>query len=215
MSSNSITVDRGTALRRGRQLEYFTVAWNLLEALASIVAGVLAGSIALVAFGLDSVIETVSGIALIWRLRHSNDAAHRRENSEKIALRIVGICFVLLSLYVLVDSAHALITREAPERSIVGIIIAVVSVIAMPLLARAKRKVAVAISSNALHADSRQTDLCAYLSAIVLVGLSLNALLGWWWADPVAGLLMVPIIAREGHEAMRGKDCGCHGAECR
>ena len=214
MASHSITVDREAALRRGRRLEYFTVAWNSLEALASIVAGVLAGSVALVGFGLDSVIETISGAALIWRLHHSNDVAHRREAAERIALKVVGICFVLLSLYVLIDSAHALLTREAPEHSIFGIVIAIVSVIAMPLLARAKRKVATAISSNAMQADSRQTDLCAYLSAIVLAGLSLNAILGWWWADPVAGLLMVPIIAREGYEALRGKDCGCHGTEC-
>jgi divalent metal cation (Fe/Co/Zn/Cd) transporter len=213
VATHSITVDRDSALRRGRRLEYFTVAWNSLEALASIIAGILAGSVALVGFGLDSVIETVSGAALIWRLHHSNDVAHRREASEKTSLRIVGVCFILLAIYVLVDSAHALITREAPEHSIFGIIVTIVSVIVMPLLARAKRKVAIAISSNALHADSRQTDLCAYLSAIVLVGLSLNAFLGWWWADPVAGLLMVPIIASEGRDALRGKDCGCHETE--
>jgi divalent metal cation (Fe/Co/Zn/Cd) transporter len=213
VATHSITVDRDSALRRGRRLEYFTVAWNSLEALASILAGILAGSVALVGFGLDSVIETVSGAALIWRLHHSNDVAHRREASEKTSLRIVGVCFILLAIYVLVDSAHALITREAPEHSIFGIIVTIVSVIVMPLLARAKRKVAIAISSNALHADSRQTDLCAYLSAIVLVGLSLNAFLGWWWADPVAGLLMVPIIASEGRDALRGKDCGCHETE--
>jgi divalent metal cation (Fe/Co/Zn/Cd) transporter len=215
VGTHSITVDRDAALRRGRHLEYFTVAWNSVEALASILAGILAGSIALVGFGLDSVIETVSGAALIWRLHHSNDVAHRREAAEKTSLRIVGVCFILLAVYVLVDSSHALITREAPEHSIFGIAVTVVSVIVMPLLARAKRKVAVAISSNALHADSRQTDLCAYLSAIVLVGLSLNAFLGWWWADPVAGLLMVPIIASEGRNALRGKDCGCHDTECR
>ena len=214
MATHSITVDRDAALRRGRRLEYFTVGWNSLEALASILAGILAGSIALVAFGLDSVIETVSGVALIWRLHQSNDAAHRRAAAEKTSLRIVGVCFVLLAVYVLVDSAHALFTHEIPDRSIFGIVVTIVSVIVMPLLARAKRKVAVAISSNALHADSRQTDLCAYLSAIVLVGLSLNAFLGWWWADPVAGLLMVPIIASEGRDALRGKDCGCHDTEC-
>lgn len=214
MATHSITVDRKEALRRGRRLEYFTVGWNSLEALTSIAAGILAGSIALIAFGLDSVIETVSGAALLWRLHHGNDVVHRRENSERIALRVVGICFVLLSIYVLADSAHALITHEAPERSLFGIIITAVSIIAMPLLARAKRQVAATINSEALRADSRQTDLCAYLSAIVLVGLALNALLGWWWADPVAGLLMVPIIVREGNEALRGKDCGCHGTEC-
>jgi len=214
LATHSITADRELALQRGRRLEYFTVAWNSLEAIASIAAGVLAGSIALVGFGLDSVIETTSGVALLWRLHHSNDVEHRRESSERIALRIVGVCFVLLSIYVLVDSSHALITREAPKESIFGIVIAAVSIVAMPLLARAKRKVAVAISSDALRVESRQTDLCAYLSAILLVGLGLNALLGWWWADPVAGLLMVPIIAREGYDALRGKDCGCHGTEC-
>ena len=215
MASHSITIDRQAALRRGRNLEYLTVAWNSAEALASIAAGLLAGSIALVGFGLDSVIETVSGVALIWRLHHTNDVAHRRESAERVALKIVGISFVLLSLYVLVDSAHALYTREAPERSVFGIVIAIVSVIAMPLLARAKRKVAAALSSDAMRAESRQTDLCAYLSAILLVGLLLNALLGWWWADPVAGLLMVPIIGREGYDALRGKECGCHGTECK
>jgi divalent metal cation (Fe/Co/Zn/Cd) transporter len=214
MAAGSITMDRDAALRRGRRLEYFTVVWNSFEALASILAGIFAGSIALVGFGLDSVIETLSGAALIWRLQHSNDAAHRREAAEKTSLRIVGVCFVLLAIYVLVDSAHALISREAPEHSLFGILVTTVSLIVMPLLARAKRKVAVAISSNALHADSRQTDLCAYLSAIVLVGLSLNALLGWWWADPVAGLLMVPIIAFEGRDALRGKDCLCHETDC-
>ena len=214
MASHSITVDRDAALQRGRRLEYLTVGWNSVEAIASIAAGLLAGSIALVGFGLDSVIETVSGAAMLWRLHRSNDVAHRREAAERVALKIVGTCFVLLSLYVLVDSAHALYTLEAPERSIFGIVIAVVSVIAMPLLARAKRRVAIAISSDAMRAESRQTDLCAYLSAIVLLGLLLNAILGWWWADPVAGLLMVPIIAREGYEALRGKDCGCHGSEC-
>src|SRR3954451_17633704 len=118
MATHSIPVDRNAALRRARQLEYVTVGWNSIEAIASIIAGILAGSIALVAFGLDSVIETISGSALLWRLHHSNDNALRRETSEKIALRIVGVCFVLLSIYVLADSAHALMTHEAPERSL-------------------------------------------------------------------------------------------------
>ncbi len=206
------TFDRAVLLQRGRNLEWVTVAWNSVEALASIAAGFLAGSIALVGFGLDSVIETASGAALLWRLHHANDAAERRERSERLALRTVGISFLLLATYVLVDSVIALLNHEAPDRSWFGIAIAIASVVAMPLLARAKRKVAAELSSGALHADSRQTDLCAYLSAILLVGLGLNALLAWWWADPVAGLIMVPIIAREGYEALRGKECGCSDA---
>lgn len=214
MASHSIPVDRSAMLLRARRLEYITVGWNSLEALASIIAGILAGSVALVGFGLDSVIETLSGAALLWRLHHSNDVAHRRESSERIALRVVGVSFLLLAAYVLIDSAVTLINREIPEHSWFGIAIAILSIIVMPLLARAKRNAARSLSSNALHADSRQTDLCAYLSGILIVGLALNVLLGWWWADPVAGLVMVPIIAREGIEALRGHDCGCHSTEC-
>lgn len=211
MASNSAYEVRQAALDRGRRLEYVTICWNSLEALASIAAGIFAGSIALVGFGLDSVIETSSGLALLWRLRHANErSAEVRERAEKIALRIVGVSFLALSVYVLVDAGHALWKREAPEESIFGIIIAALSLLVMPLLARAKRRVARSLNSNALHADSRQTDICAYLSAILLLGLGLNALLGWWWADPVAGLIMVPIIAREGVEALRGESCGCH-----
>ncbi len=205
----SATISRTDLLARGRHLELITVAWNSLEALASIGAGLLAGSIALVAFGLDSVIETFSGAALLWRLHHTNDAPERREHSERIALRFVGISFALLAVYVAADSIYSLLNREVPDHSWFGIAIAIASVIAMPLLARAKRRVASQISSNALHADSRQTDICAYLSVILLAGLVLNALFGLWWADPVAGLVMVPIIGREAFEALRGKSCAC------
>jgi len=201
---------RQTALTRGRRLEYVTVGWNSLEAIASIIAGVLAGSIALVGFGLDSVIETSSGAAMLWRLRHRHERdAASRERAERIALRIIGGSFLALALYVAVDAAHSLWTREAPHESIPGIVIAALSLAVMPLLARAKRRVARTLNSNALHADSRQTDLCAYLSAILLGGLILHAAFGWWWADPVAGLIMVPIIAREGVQALRGEGCGC------
>jgi divalent metal cation (Fe/Co/Zn/Cd) transporter len=199
---------RGHFARRGRRLEHLTIAWNAVEAAVSIAAGLYAGSIALIGFGLDSVIETTSGAALLWRLHL--DAPARRERAERIALRIVGICFLALAAYVAYDSAMSLYHREKPEESTPGIVIAVASLIAMPLLARAKRKVAVVLKSRALHADSRQTDICAYLSGILLGGLLLNLLLGWWWADPVAALLMVPLIAREGVEALRGEDpCHC------
>lgn len=202
---------RRTALVRGRRLEYLTVGWNSLEAIASILAGLFAGSIALVGFGLDSVIETSSGAALLWRLSHANEqSAERRERAERIALKIVGVSFLALAAYVGFEAARDLWTREVPGHSIPGIVIAALSLIAMPLLARAKRKVARTLNSNALHADSRQTDLCAYLSAILLGGLLLNFLLGWWWADPVAGLIMVPIIVREGIEALKGDPCACN-----
>lgn len=202
---------RTQAVNRGRRLEYLTVLWNSLEALVSIVAGVLAGSIALVGFGLDSVIETSSGAIMLWRLHHSNERdAASRERAERVALRLVGISFLALAFYVGVDAALSIYHRDAPERSIAGIIIAALSLVVMPLLARAKRKVALALNSGAMHADSRQTDICAYLSAILLGGLALNAAFGWWWADPVAALIMTPIIAREGIEALQNKSCTCH-----
>ena len=129
-------------------------------------------------------------------------------------MRIVGACFVALAVYILYESGSTLIRHEAPERSIPGIVVAAVSVVVMPLLARAKRRVAAGIESGAMKADSRQADFCTYLSAILLGGLLLNALLGWWWADPIAGLVMVPIIAKEGVDGLRGKAC-CDDCECR
>jgi divalent metal cation (Fe/Co/Zn/Cd) transporter len=210
MTSPSIA-SRSDLVRRGLHLEYFTVAWNSLEALISIVAGLIAGSIALVAFGADSLIEVTSGATLLWRLRHDSDSA-RREGIERTTLRIVGVLFVALALYIVYESCSTLILHEAPERSLLGIAVAVASLIAMPLLARAKRRVSAGIGSGAMHADSKQADFCAYLSAILLGGLLLDAALGWWWADPVAGLIMVPIIGKEGVDALRGKtycDCGC------
>lgn len=209
MTSSAIDA-RQNAIRRGRRLEYVTVAWNSLEALASITAGVIAGSIALVGFGLDSVIETSSGGAMLWRLHHRHEKDDEsRERAERIALRVIGVSFLALAVYVAVDAGYTIWKKEAPEHSIPGIVIAILSLIVMPLLARAKRRVAATLNSNALHADSRQTDLCAYLSAILLGGLLLNVTLGWWWADPFAGLVMVPIIVREGLQALRGVPCGC------
>ncbi|HYH01221.1 MAG TPA: cation transporter [Terriglobales bacterium] len=205
----SEVVVREHIVQRGLKLEYLTLAWNSLEAVVAIVAGVISGSIALVGFGLDSVIEMSSGAVLLWRLRSDADVS-RRERVEGVALRLVGGCFIALALYVAWDAAKALWLREKPDESIAGMIIAALSLIVMPLLARAKRKVASGLNSGAMQADSRQTDICAYLSAILLGGLGLNAALGWWWADPVAGIVMVPIIAKEGIEALRGQTCACH-----
>jgi divalent metal cation (Fe/Co/Zn/Cd) transporter len=197
---------RAAAIHRGLSLEYFTVTWNLAEAAVALVCGAVAGSIALIGFGLDSLIEVSSGGILLWRL-HADRDEERRERVERNALKLVGLSLLLLATYVAGDSVVSLFRHEAPERSLPGIALAIASLIAMPLLARAKRRVASALGSSALQADSRQTDICAYLSAILLLGLLLNAAFAWWWADPVAGLVMVPLIAYEGSEALRGKTC--------
>lgn len=203
------TEERARWRRRGRNLEYLTIGWNSLEAAVAVGAGLLAGSIALVGFGADSVVESLSGAVLLWRLLDGG----RREEKEPIALRLVGVSFLLLAAYVVYNAAESLLRREPPEASYVGVALAALSLIVMPLLARAKRRAAAGIGSRALEADARQTDICAYLSAILLGGLLLNALLGWWWADPVAALVMVPIIVKEGVRALRGETC-CDGGGC-
>lgn len=195
---------RNDSVRRGRRLEYITIIWNSLEGIIAVTAGIVAGSIALVGFGVDSVIEVSSGAIILWRLASG-------EHRERLALRLVGASFLALAAYVAFDAGKSLWFRELPSASYIGIAIAALSLVVMPILARAKRKVAAQLSSGAMHADSRQTDLCAYLSAILLGGLILNAVFGWWWADPVAACLMVPIIAKEGIDALRGETCDdCH-----
>ena len=199
-------------LYRAAMLEYLTIGWNVIEGLVAVSSGAVSGSIALIGFGIDSFIETSSGAVLLWRLQ-----AERRgrdgEQLERRALKLVGVGFLLLAAYVAVDSIWSLIQREAPERSLPGIAIAVLSMAVMPWLAYAKRKAARDLDSGALTADSRQTSLCAYLSAILLAGLLLNALLHWWWADSLAALAMVPIIVKEGRDCLRGKSCpDCHSA---
>lgn len=198
------------AVRRGRRLEYFGLAWNVIEAAVAIGAGALAGSTALLGFGFDSLIESLSGLVLLWRLAHGE----KGEQREQLAQRLVGVSFLILAVYVAAEAIESLVKREPPAASYVGIGLAILSVAVMPLLARAKRKVANSLASAAMHADSRQTDICAYLSAILLIGLTANALAGWWWADPVAGLVMVPIIGKEGIDAVRGKACGCNTTCC-
>jgi divalent metal cation (Fe/Co/Zn/Cd) transporter len=193
-------------LARGRRLEHLTILWNALEAAISLIAGMLAGSIALVSFGLDSVIEVASAVVLLWRLQPAMDP-ERREAVEQKAHRLVGICFLLLAAYVAIESVRTLWLRTVPERSIPGIAIACAATVVMPLLGRAKRQVARELGSGALRSDSRQADFCAYLAAVLLVGLALNWLLGWWWADPAAALVMVPIIANEGVQGLRGEAC--------
>ena len=211
MSASTLTGRdaRAADVARGRRLEYLTVGWNLCEGVIAVAAGAAAGSTALVGFGLDSFIESSSGAALIWRLRRAGEGDERRR--ERVALKLVGASLLLLAAYVGTDAVWSLVKREPPEASMVGVALAIVSLVAMPLLARAKRRVAARINSRALAADSRQTDICAYLSAVLLAGLALNAAFGWWWADPAAALVMTPIILKEGLEALRGETCGdCH-----
>src|SRR5438105_3223682 len=208
--NQSAVLARGLVVRRGRRLEYFTVGWNALEGLVAVIAGAFAGSISLVGFGIDSFIEVTSGAALLWRMSVDSDV-HRREKNERRALKIVGGCFLVLAAYITYESAMDLWSKKEPEHSIPGIALACVSLVVMPLLSQAKRKVGRALGSAAMHADAKQTEFCTYLSAILLAGLLLNALFGLWWADPAAGLIMVPIIAKEGIEGLQGKACN----ECR
>lgn len=200
--------DRASIARHGRRLEYFSILWNVLEGLVAVIAGLMAGSISLVGFGIDSFIEVTSASVLLWRMSVDADIA-LRERNERVALKIVGGSFLALSAYIGYESVADLVRRQAPEHSLPGIVLACASLLVMPLLSRAKRKVGTALGSAAMHADAKQTDFCVYLSAILLVGLLLNALFGLWWADPAAALAMVPIIAREGLEGLRGEGCRC------
>jgi divalent metal cation (Fe/Co/Zn/Cd) transporter len=202
-TQNDANFTQPSHIRKGRILEYITVSWDILEALGAMTAASLSGSVALLSYGIDSIIEVSSGTILLWRLQDGE----KGEARELVAARLVGISLIALAVYILYDAGSSLYLHQPPETSYLGIVIAAVSVILMPILARAKRKVAQDISSKAMHADSRQTDICAYLSAILLAGLGLNALFGWWWADPVAALIMIPIIIKEGWEALQGETC--------
>jgi divalent metal cation (Fe/Co/Zn/Cd) transporter len=209
---SELAIARQAIANRGRRLEYFTIVWNTLEGLIAVAAGVFAGSISLVGFGMDSFIEVTSGVTLLWRM--SVDAeVESRQRREKLSLRIVGICFIALAIYITYEALSDLISKAAPKHSLPGIVLACVSLVVMPLLSRAKRKVGRALGSAAMHADAKQTEFCTYLSAILLGGLLLNVLWAWWWADPAAALVMSPIIAKEGVEGLRGNacdDCSAH-----
>jgi|SRR5579863_6124943 len=201
-----LLLDRQVLAQRGRRLEYFTIIWNSLEGIVAVVSGAIAGSTSLVGFGVDSFIEVTSGAALLWRM--SLDAEEcQRERLERLTLRIVGTCFIGLAVYVAYAGISDLASGKAPERSAPGIILACVSLVVMPLLSRAKRTVGTVLRSAAMNANAKQTEFCTYLSAILLGGLLLNAAWGLWWADPVAALIMVPIISKEGVDGLRGETC--------
>ena len=190
--------------RKGLRLEYFTVAYNIIEAVVSIVFGRIANSIALVGFGLDSIVESLSGFVLIWRLRqHKKISKEEEERIEKRAMKFVALTFFILGLYVLFHSVKKLVLQEIPDPSLPGIIIATASIFVMPILTIQKYKTGVQIKSKALIADSKETLACAFLSVALLIGLGLNYLVGFWQADPIVGLIIVVFLFREGIEGWK------------
>ncbi|WP_114558280.1 cation diffusion facilitator family transporter [Desertihabitans aurantiacus] len=188
--------------RRAQLLAGASVVYNVVEAVVAISSGMVAGSVALVAFGLDSTVEVASGLIILWLFRHRWPEAR-----ERLALRLLAVSFFALALWVGVESVRTLLTGSDPEASPVGIGLAVASLVVMPLLSWAQRRTGRALGSNAVVADGTQTLLCTYLSAVLLVGLLLNATLGWSWADPLAGLVIAGVAVREGYQAWRGEGC--------
>ncbi len=196
-----------TLLRRALWLVGLTLAYNVVEAGIAIWAGTDAGSIALLGFGLDSVIECAASAVLLWRLSVElrGGDEERVKAAERRSRLFVGLTFLALAAYVMVEAAITLASRDHPAASLTGIVLAAVSLVVMPLLAWAKLRTAKGLGSGALQAEAKETLACAYLSFTLLVGLVLNAAAGWWWADPVAGLAMVPWLLREGVEGVRGE----------
>jgi divalent metal cation (Fe/Co/Zn/Cd) transporter len=195
---------RRSALRRSRLLNRLTIGWNVAEGVIAIVAGVIAGSVSLVGFGLDSGIEVSAAVILAWRLGKEKQPGCMADFDRR-ATRLIAVSFAVLATYVGVESLRDLIGHRAPEASSVGIVLAAVSLLVMPLLARAKRRLAPVLGSRAAVSEANQTSLCALLSAVLLVGLGLNALLGWWWADPGAGLLIATLAGIEAARTWRAE----------
>jgi divalent metal cation (Fe/Co/Zn/Cd) transporter len=195
---------RAAVVRRARWLNVVTIGWNSVEGVVAVLAGVAAGSVSLVGFGFDSAIEVSAAVVLAWRLRQE----HRdgcMQDSDWRATRAIAISFVALAIYVGVGAVRDLVDGSRPDASTVGIVLAALSLLVMPFLARAKRRLAPALGSQAVVADAKQTNLCALLSAVVLVGLGANALLGWWWADPAAGLGIAFLAATEAVRTWRSE----------
>ena len=207
--ASSLVLDPTARRRLGRRAQLLagaSVLYNLIEAVVAITAGVVAGSVALIGFGLDSVVEVSSGLIILWQFRH-----HLPESRERRALRLMAISFFALAVYVGFESMRTLVTGAEPDSSVVGIGLAAASLVIMPFLSWAQRRTGRALGSNAVVADSTQTLLCTYLSAVLLIGLVLNATLGWSWADPIAGLVIAAVAVREGREAWRGEGCCAPG----
>lgn len=204
-AQNRPSVDQRARLgKRAQVLAASSVVYNVIEAAIAIVAGSAAGSVALLGFGLDAVVEVSSGLIVLWQFRH-----RLPESRERQALRMMAVSFFALAGLVGFESVRVLLTGRDPETSPVGIGLAVASLLIMPVLSWAQRRTGRALGSQAVVADSTQTLLCTYLSAVLLMGLVLNAALGWSWADPVAGLVIAAVAVREGIEAWRGEGCGC------
>jgi divalent metal cation (Fe/Co/Zn/Cd) transporter len=202
---NLTTTERRVALHRcAVRLEYFTVGWNVVEAFVAIGAGLLAGSVALIGFGVDSGIEVISAVGLLWRLGKAGPYAEVAEESaaERRALYVVAATFFLLAAYITYEAVGSLLAREEPLTSPVGIVLSIASLIVMPALAIAKQRTGGDMGSRALLADSKETWVCSYLSLALLIGVGLYALAGWWWADPIAALSMLPVIVWQGWETL-------------
>lgn len=204
MTATPSSDERARLGRRAQLLAGASVAYNVVEAVVAVAAGLAAGSVALIGFGLDSVVEVSSGLIILWQFR-----SRLPESRERQALRLMALAFFALAGYIGVESVRALFSGADPDASPVGIGLAIASLLVMPFLSWAQRRTGRALGSRAVVADSTQTLLCTYLSAVLLLGLVLNATLGWGWADPVAGLLIAAVAVREGREAWRGEGCGC------
>jgi divalent metal cation (Fe/Co/Zn/Cd) transporter len=200
---------RRDSLRHALGLEGLSLAYNVVEAAVGIAAGLAAGSVALVGFGLDAVAESASAAVLIWRLGTERRGRRTAEEAERKAVRLLAVAFAFLAGYVGVTAIRDLVTGARPEESTVGIVLAAVSLAVMPLLARAKRAAARELDSRSLEGDSVQTILCTYMSAVLLVGLAANSLWGWWWADPIAGLVIAGLAVREARELWVTEDVCC------
>lgn len=196
---------RGPSVRRAVVLNRITIGWNLVEGIVAVAAGLAAGSVSLVGFGLDSGVEVSAALILAWRLRQERRAGCTQPR-DRVATRAIAVSLGLLAAYVAVTAVGDLVAGARPDASVVGIVLAVVSATTMPLLARAKRQTAPALGSRAVLADATQTDLCAWLSGVLLVGLAANAALGWWWADPAAGIAIAAIAAVQAVRTWRADD---------
>lgn len=196
---------REVLVRRGVALEIFTLSWMTVEAAVAVVAGVAAGSVALLAFGIDSVIEFIAALVVLQTFR-AEQAGRARSGGEQRTLRVIGVTFFVLAAYIVADAAYTLIAASRPESSAAGVAVSAAALLVMPALSGLKRRTGQGLGSQMLLADAAESLFCAYLSATVLIGLVLNAALGWWWADPVAALLVVPLVIKEGLEAFEGHD---------
>jgi divalent metal cation (Fe/Co/Zn/Cd) transporter len=197
---------RARLVRRARGLAWLGVGWHALEAAIAIGAGLAAGSIALVGFGADSLVEAFAGFVVLWRLAAARVASGE---AERRAQQLIAISFYVIAAYVAVEASRSLVVGDEPGTSWLGIGLSAVTLATMPPLAAAKARVADQLASSATRSESRQTMLCAYLSAALLLGLGLNALLGWWWADPVTALVIAAVAVKEGRDAWRGDACDC------